>query len=752
MSDNLKVGMTIGAKDEATPVVKGVRNELDRLATARSTLGVRAEHTIQREIQKTQASYNRLARSGQLSEAELARAYNEMKKRVAALRVEMEREAEQTRNNYQRMATARETLGIRSEKMIQREIQRTEAAYNRLANAGVLSATEQNRAFSQMQSKVASLRKELQGAAYDGRGLGSKLASGAAAVWGAGQAVSPMFNRQLEFDERLTLVANRAYSDRGPDGRIEGKKELIETIRKAVQHGNGKPDDVLSGLATLITSNAFNRDEVKQLLPTVTAYATSSGGDPIQLAQVAASLKRTGIVIQEMPNALSAVVRASQLGQMDMGVLAKFLPEQLEGARNIGLTDRQALQWVLTVNETASIGAGSEDEAANNTKDLFAGLLSGHTINNAKRIKINGKGIDWVTSLTEAAGKGIGPVDAATQIFEKIVNQDKNYQKIQRQLQSEKDPTKRSRLQMQAQMIEGSLLARLWPNQQERNAVMMMIHHKKDAQRIYSGVQDEMDATPGHLAGEVDLATLQKTPAFQERQLANEKELDENDLTAPVNKALGAVASEAAKVAQEFPGLAHAAVFATDAVKAFGYALLASSAMNLLGGGSGGIGKRVLEKATGGAAKVLKGMPEWLSRYGGPALAVGVGTYDAAEIYGDNSLTDEQKDKKYTKVVGGTAGSIAGAEAGATAGSIIPGYGTVIGGLVGGIAGYFSGDWLGGKAADNLFVDKQKTPNAIMPSDALGLNPQRLDVHLYVDGQEIHAALDDRTQREAQRN
>ena len=40
----------------------------------------------------------------------------------------------------QRMASAREQLGVRAERAIQREIQQTEATYKRLANSGTLSA------------------------------------------------------------------------------------------------------------------------------------------------------------------------------------------------------------------------------------------------------------------------------------------------------------------------------------------------------------------------------------------------------------------------------------------------------------------------------------------------------------------------------------------------------------------------------------------------------------------------------------
>ncbi|WP_152929702.1 phage tail tape measure protein, partial [Serratia sp. 506_PEND] len=645
-------------------------------------------------------------------------------------------------------------LGIRSEKMIQREIQRTEAAYNRLANAGILSAEEQQRAFTAMQSKVATLRKELQGAAKDSRGFGSKLMSFGAGVWGAKQAMAPAFDRQLDFSERLAYVSNRVYADRGVDGRIAGQKELNEVVEKSVRHGNGSPDDVLEGLATMATSGAFKLEDIKELLPTITAYATSSGNNPALLAQLAASLKRTGITDREMPNALSAAVRATQMGRMDLGTMAHDMPKQLEGARNIGLNGREALQWVLTANETAAITAGTEEEAATNVTDFFAGLLSSHTINNAKRIKVNGKGVDWVKSMRDAVGKGVSPVDASMQIFRHIVTSDKDYQRFQNRLKTEKDPVQRKYLESQLQITEGKYLAKLWPNQQERNAVISFQHYQKDAQRIYKGTQDEMDAKPGHLAGEVDLGTLKRNPGYQLRQAKNEKELDENDMTAPVNKALGAVAGEASKLAQEFPELAHAAVFAADAVKTFGYALLASSALSLVqGGATSGIGKRILTKAAGGAAKTLKFMPEYLGRFGGPLLAVGAGVYDAHEVSKDTTLTDKQKDQKYTQIAGGAAGAWGGAEGGAAAGTfVLPGLGTAIGAVIGSIAGYFVGNYVGDKVGKNVYSDDKVNPmmDHIMPDANAPI--VKNEVHVYVDSQEIQSVIDDRTQRDGLRN
>src|SRR5262249_751885 len=61
---------------------------------------------------------------------------------------------------YRRMAQARETLGIRPEREIQREIYRTEAAYNRLARSGAMSWREQARAARAMREEVTRLTNE----------------------------------------------------------------------------------------------------------------------------------------------------------------------------------------------------------------------------------------------------------------------------------------------------------------------------------------------------------------------------------------------------------------------------------------------------------------------------------------------------------------------------------------------------------------------------------------------------------------
>lgn len=100
MSKNLKYHVALTVKDQATNGIKKAMAEMERGETkraqsykrfsdARRNLSIRAESDIQREIKRTEASYNRLARAGFSSANEQRRAYQAMTSRVRELNVEM---------------------------------------------------------------------------------------------------------------------------------------------------------------------------------------------------------------------------------------------------------------------------------------------------------------------------------------------------------------------------------------------------------------------------------------------------------------------------------------------------------------------------------------------------------------------------------------------------------------------------------------------------------------------------------------
>ncbi|KNC92777.1 hypothetical protein [Trabulsiella odontotermitis] len=787
MDSNMKVALEVSAKDSATPVVKGMRNELSRLATARSNLGVRAEHTIQREIQKTQASYNRMAKSGKLSEDELARAFGEMKKRVAALRAEMERESEQTISNYRRMANAREMLGISSEKDIQREIQRTEAAYNRLANSGVMSAQEQARAYSAMTAKVAALRKELKGAQHDESSLGKASVGKQMLAVGAGAAagihyLAPKITNSSEYSMELMKLSNRVFHGRDAAGRQKGKDEINDAVRSAIEQGGGTVPETLVGYEGLIASQAYSPAQANQLLPRINMTASSVGADSGKVAELASSLHFFQIPFDKIPGALSGVVRMGQMGPVDADVIAEYGKGMLEQLGSVGGASYQGLRAVLPLAESSALGASTPAQALTNATDLVNDILSPNLDSAAKRVKINGKKIKWHDSIIKMMGQGIDPLEAARTIVNKAIDNDSQYRSFNSQLNKTSDPVQRDRLQRQIQAVRGVYYGKFFRNQQARMAFIGYEQHYDKVKSLQDAMDQEYYGRPGELATDKDMKGVRKESEFKTTQASSLSILDQNSLMSPLARIEGDIASEFTKLDEVLPtvtkGLEGLAI-ALGTIGAVGATGIAADVM--LGGGLTKKGYEALKRKWGawrskaatvaddvlegvghsageageavvkGGSKLLRGV----TRFGGGALSLFSGLLDSWSVHKDDSLTDAQKDKQYAVISTRSATAYAGAEAGAAAGTVVfPGPGTVIGGILGSIGGYYGGDWLGSMLPDSLFTRgaSGKAQDTITPMDALGLNPQRLDVHLYVDGQEIHAALDDRTNRDALRN
>ncbi|WP_449543653.1 hypothetical protein [Enterobacter ludwigii] len=778
MDDNLKVGVSVGVSDNATPVVKGLRNELAHLATARSNLGVRAEHSIQREIQKTQASYNRLARSGKLSEAELSRAYAEMKKRVASLRVEMERESEQTMSNYRRMATAREMLGIRSEKDIQREIQRTEAAYNRLANSGVMSAQEQARAYSATTAKVAALRKELKGAQVEETSFGKHLLTAGAGVAAGVHYLAPKITNSSEYSMELMKLSNRVFHNRDTAGRQKGKEEINAAIKNAIEQGGGTVSETLVGYEGLIASQAYSPEQANKLLPRINMTASSVGADSGKVADLASSLHFFQIPIDKIPNALSGVVRMGQMGPVDADVIAEHGKGMLEQLGNSGGASFQGLRAILPLAEASALGASSPAQALTNATDLVNDIFSPNLDSAAKRIKINGKKIHWSQSIIKMMGQGIDPLEAARTIVNKAIDNDSQYKSLKSKLNKTSDPTQRDHLQRQIQAVRGMYYGRFFHNEQARMAFMGYEQHHDKVKSLQDAFDQEYYGKPGELATDKDMRGVRKESEFKTTQASSLSILDQNSLMSPLAKIEGDIAAEFTKLDEVLPTVTKSLeglAIAVGTVGAIGATGIAADAM--LGGGLTKKGYEVLKrkwqtwrgKAVTSADEAIEGVEhaadsivkggakaaKVVTRWGGDGLALFTGALDAWQVHKDAELSPEQKDKQYATIAMRTAGASFGGEAGATMGTMaLPGPGTLIGWALGSVLGYYGGDKYGSMLPDSLFTKNNsgQKSDPLEQLNVLGLNPPKMDLHVYIDGQEVQAALDDRTNRDSLRN
>lgn len=682
-----------GAADDAA---KRERQSMERSSRERTDLATSSEQRIRRELELSEAAYKRAAEASRLGAGVQVAALEKAQARVQALRAELERlQAQQSksvpgvpgvpgaqvgRSAYERVSLAREQLGVRSEQRIQREIAATEAAYQRLARSGTLSAQEQARALDATRAKVTALTNEMgrltaeqqrqarvtEQAARGGKALqyGGMAIAGVAA--GAYALAAPV-QRAMSFDERMAHMANTAFNERDVSGRRQGMKELEAAINVSVQRGGGTREQAAETLDALIASGAMPVADAIKMLPTLTKAGTAANADPAQLAQIGIRAMQTfKIDPAQLPNVMNMALAAGQAGGFELKDMAKWLPQQMAAATMSGMRGTEGFAKLAALNQAAAITAGTKDEAGNNVVNLLAKINSADTAKDAQKM-----GINLPAYLQQQRAKGVDSVDAFAALVDKTVQGRDDYKALQKQLGSAKtDDDKRAALESMTTIAQGAGIGKLIQDRQALMALLGMMNNRQYLGEVLAKVRANDRGAGGAVDSNFEL--ISGTGAYRQRQrqeamaAAEKSALDALPGGAAVNDALTALA-------QKFPQLTGGASLAATGLTAVaGAAGLAAIAMRSQGGGGGAFARaagRAVEYLPGGKAAVKRA---------GAGLALGIG--------GD-LLLDKMTDEGSTANRYGKA-----ALNGASWGALLGPWGALAGAGVGALVEWFNSD------------------------------------------------------------
>lgn len=531
----------------------------------------------------------------------------------------------------QRMASAREQLGVRSERTIQREIQQTEAAYKRLASSGTMTAREQTRAYSAMRDQVKELRREMTGVSQLQRNFsaGSKVLASVAAGGIAGSTVlaNPM-RRVASYDMRLAQMANTAFNDTEENGRKlsvdeqlqrrrAGKSQLEGYIRAATVEG-GTRDDNAAALDKLIARGIFSPQEAGKLLPMISKAATAAGSNAEEMTGVVmAAVQNAKIPVDQIPKALGMALKSGQLGGFELKDMATWLPKMLAMGGAAGLRGTDGLAKILSVSQMAVTAAGGTDEAGNNVVNFLQKITSADTANDFKKIsartmgdkKKGEKGIDLYGTLINARAKGMDSVDAFTALVGKVARADPAFAKLQQQVKASADDKDKSA--MYGSMADILMAKGIGKTLQDRQALLGVLPILFDPAKLAelnkrTKEGGEQDVETNHLF-------IKEQAGFKFQQAENVKEQGQYDSIGKFNNVVGDVAGKLAEYGSQYPGLTASLVGATTAVSALAAAAGAAALpMLLMGKGGlpgmlgGGAGGGILGRALGGSSVALR--------------------------------------------------------------------------------------------------------------------------------------------------
>ncbi|WGE32596.1 phage tail tape measure protein [Actinobacillus genomosp. 2] len=587
MAKNMKVQLELTAKDTASPV-------LNQAAKTAEKAFKDTERAAQRSGNAQSQAAQQAANATQAANKKIEQSYRNARKVAADV------------------ASARETLGIRSENAIQREIEQTRAAYDRLKRSGIASQNELRRASEATKQRVKELNAELGKTSFGDKAAG--LGRGAMNV-GVGLAAGVAMTRQparnqMEFDRQLAMASNTAFSDRDVKGRIEGKRELLAAVQEAVKVGGGTKEDALVTLDTLIASGTMKAETAMNLLPTLQKGAVATGSNSEDMAKIAISaMQQFGIKEQDVGRVLDMAVAAGQAGNFELKDMASWLPQQMAAAKSIGLQGIDGFETLLVANQQARVTAGTSDEAGNNLVNLLAKITSTETKKRLEDLEyVDSKGkvksINYMKSMEHYKGKGQDSLQAFMSVMEDTVVNNDQYKNLQQRLKTAKDEEAQQLLKQMTDLIEASAIGEVISDRQALMALVAIRNNKELGNSVRADVQSSEGAV------EKSHAVIRDTNSHKVEALKNATEFAQMENFEKVNGVLGTLAEYLTNYANQYPNLTQFVSGATDAVKIFGAALAASSVLDLLTGGKAksGVLSKVADVATGGiSGSAVKG-------------------------------------------------------------------------------------------------------------------------------------------------
>lgn len=413
------------------------------------------------------------------------------------------------------------------------------------------------------------------------------VASAAAGATAAGYVLSRPINQTMDYGVRLAGMANTAFTDRSTLGRIAGKRELDASITGAVRHGGGTRDSAAETLDTLIASGAMSGNDAMGLLPMLMRSATASGADAKQLADIGIRGMQTfGIKPDEMGNVIDMAITAGQEGGFELKDMAKWLPQQMAAAKLSGISGTAGMAKLLAANQASAITAGTKDEAGNNLVNLLAKINSNDTAKDAQRLGINLSG-----TLSKARGKGVDGLDAFVGIVDSVVAKDKNYQALQAKLKTAQGGDRKTILESQANILQGSAIGKII---QDRQALMALVGIMGNRDYMADVQRKTLDGTG---ATEKNFAVIAAEAGFKTQQAGNEKVFATQNAFERLTPLVASAADFMINIARDHPIFTASVVAATTALTALAAAAAASGLAGLLGGKSATAAGQVAKKA-----------------------------------------------------------------------------------------------------------------------------------------------------------
>lgn len=493
--------------------------------------------------------------------------------------------------------------------------------------SGKLRRAARNSYFGRLRDDLKKVRQEarqawqqmstLEKTTHRMQRVGSLAAGVTAAAWVLKEPVK----KTMDFDMRMRHMSNTAYAGESLDRRRVGVKELEAAINSAVRSYGGNRDSAAGALDSIIASGVLQPDAAMRMLPAIQKAATGFNAETEDIAAIGiAAVKNMKVNADEIGKVLDMAGKGGQEGGFELNNMARWLPEQLAGAGNAGMSGQKGIARVIAMNQLARTTAGSADQAGNNVSNLIGKLKSSDTLT-AFNKKFD---IDLTDRYKKGMLEGKDTMEVFADTLTEIVGKDKKFAqavKMAEKAKAEGDKSAATWEQISS-VMEGSVVGQVIRDKEAGMALTAYMSNRELGQEIYQKVLDAQGVVDDNFQ------LVQEGSGYKTQQGQNEKDIKTQEALEPFNNLLGVAAEKLVEFSQAFPQLS---TWLTGA----GYTGMAL--------GAAGIGGGVFMKATGMS----------LPFFGGAGAGTGAG---AAAGTGTSGWLTGMLSKLFSSRVLGSAG------------------------------------------------------------------------------------------------
>lgn len=405
----------------------------------------------------------------------------------------------------------------RSSSLINQQLQQQQRSYQIQLNTLRQQVAAAERLKQQLQQAGQAQRDNQRNGGSGGSNLMGNTAAVVGGTYAAGNIGANYLKDPRDYMRQISLATDTALAGEKMSVAEFNNKvaEMQKFVRKAAVSGGSKPQDLVQGLNTLVSSNVYGFSELQDVLLQTSKTAFAAGAAPDDIAAMSVAQKNFGLT--NLARANDQAMKAGQLGSFELRDMARYMPDLLTQGKNAGYIGDKGYQDLLVMMQLSKKTAGTAEGAAVNLSDLLGSFSQYHLgLSFAKHIRVQDgdpiaaygvskkkKGFDWTTYATNMREQGVGEVEAAALLMNRQMETSPLYRKYrdkaQGALKSGNNSEYLENVQAATQIAAQSEIGKIFHNKQALMAFMGFTMNMGSG-----GFKEKLDIGVENSAGTVD--------------------------------------------------------------------------------------------------------------------------------------------------------------------------------------------------------------------------------------------------------